>query len=91
MNLSVKERTQFKKAAHALKPVVLLGQNGLTESVLNEIDNALQTHELIKIKIGGVERDTREEISQQICERLDASFVNIIGHVLIIYRKKKES
>lgn len=51
MNLSTKQKQHLKGLAHPLKPVVLLGSNGLTEGVLAEIEQALEHHELIKVKI----------------------------------------
>ena len=59
MNLSTKQKQHLKGLAHPLKPVVLLGSNGLTEGVLAEIEQALEHHELIKVKIATEDRETK--------------------------------
>lgn len=60
MNLSTKQKQHLKGLAHPLKPVVLLGSNGLTEGVLAEIEQALEHHELIKVKIATEDRSVRQ-------------------------------
>jgi RNA-binding protein len=84
----------LKKLAHHLKPVVTLGQHGLTEGVINEIDTTLNTHELIKVKLAGADKDDRKQLSMAIIERLSADLVQVIGRVAIFYRanpnKKKK-
>ena len=88
--LSPIERKKLKARAHALDPVVHVGEKGLTESVLAEIDRALAAHELIKVRAGGMERAAREAALTEICARLDAQPVQHIGKVLVLYRKKPE-
>ena len=88
--LSPIERKKLKARAHALDPVVHVGEKGLTESVLAEIDRALAAHELIKVRAGGMERAAREAALAEICARLDAQPVQHIGKVLVLYRKKPE-
>ena len=70
LELSSKERSQLRAAAHPLKPVVQIGDNGLSESVLKEIDNSLTAHGLIKVKVAGDERQNRLDILQSICDNL---------------------
>lgn len=92
MSISAKQKQHLKALAHALKPVVLLGSNGLTQAVLDEIENALAYHELIKVKIGGGEREERIQIAEEISSSLKADTIQIIGRVGIFYRpsdKKK--
>ena len=86
MNLSQQQLRELKKLAHHLKPVVMLGQQGLSESLLNEIDLSLAAHELIKIKLAGVERADRRPISTAISQRLTANLVQIIGQMAVFYR-----
>ena len=88
MPLSVKQKQALKGQAHSLKPVVMLGEKGLTDSVLAEINLALEAHELIKIKIGSGEKDEKQATVDEICEVLRCEFVRLIGGVLIVYRKK---
>ncbi|MGL5221733.1 MAG: ribosome assembly RNA-binding protein YhbY, partial [Plesiomonas shigelloides] len=66
MTLTNKQKQHLKGLAHPLKPVVLLGANGLTEGVLAEIDNALNHHELIKVKVAAEERETKALIVDAI-------------------------
>ena len=67
----------------------MIGQAGLTEAVLKEIELALNTHELIKIKIRA-EREQRKQIQQQICTETKAELIQSIGQIIVIYRKKPE-
>lgn len=71
---------------HDLKPVVMLGQKGLTDAVLNELDIALEHHELIKIKLSVDDRDMRKQLIQAICQHCQAEEVQSIGKTLSIYR-----
>ena len=88
--LSPIERKKLKARAHALDPIVHLGGKGLTEAVIAEIGRALDTHELIKVRAGSMERDAREAALAEICGRLAAQPVQHIGKVLVVYRKKPE-
>lgn len=72
--------------AHRLNVVVLIGANGLTDQVQHEIDLALTSHELIKIRINAETREQRQEMVDQIIARHQATVVQQIGHVLVIYR-----
>lgn len=83
-------RQQLKAQAHHLNPVILLGAKGLTEAVIAETDRALDAHELIKVKMKGLERADREELSQTLCQSLGAELVQMIGAIAIIYRKKPD-
>lgn len=80
------EKKKLKAQAHPLNPVVMIGQAGLTPAVLKEIDLALDTHELIKIKIRA-ERDERTVIREQICADTNAELVQSIGQVAVFFRK----
>ena len=79
------ERKKLKAQAHALNPVVMIGQAGLTEAVLSEIDVALNCHELIKIRIRA-ERPERKQMSDKICEETGADLIQSIGQIAVIYR-----
>lgn len=84
------ERKALKARAHALDPIIHLGEKGLTEAVIAEIGRALAAHELIKVRAGGLDRDEREAAFAEICAKLDAQAVQHIGKVFIVYRKKPE-
>ena len=86
MNLTSKQKQELKALAHRLKPVILIGSHGLTEAVLAETDRALDDHELIKVKIAGEEREIRQQIAEEISQKLHAHIVQIIGRTLVLYR-----
>ncbi len=88
MNTSFKQ--ELKAKAHHLKPVVLLGAKGLTPAVINETDGALTAHELIKVKINGMEKEDRQLVARELCESLQAELVQLIGNTAILYRKNPE-
>ena len=89
MSLTEQEKRSLKKQAHSLKPVVIIGANGLTENVLAEINRALDDHELIKVKIASSNREFRQEATEEICAQLAADEVQRIGMMSIVYRKSK--
>lgn len=86
IKLTPAQKQHLKGLAHTLSPVVIIGEKGLTEAVLKETDGALKAHELIKIKAGSDEKETRAQWLERICEALDASPVQQIGKILVIYR-----
>ncbi|MGR9105987.1 MAG: ribosome assembly RNA-binding protein YhbY [Gammaproteobacteria bacterium] len=85
------ERKRFRALAHSLKPVVLIGHSGLGDPVIRAIEEALDHHELIKVRLQSERRDERHEQASQICERTGAEFVQLIGKIAVIYRKSPES
>ncbi|ARD42960.1 ribosome assembly RNA-binding protein YhbY [Colwellia sp. PAMC 21821] len=90
MNLNNKQIQYLKGLAHSLKPVVMLGNNGLTEAVVAEIDYALNHHELIKIKIPTDDRETKALIVEAICRETNSTKVQVIGKTLVIFRQTEE-
>jgi RNA-binding protein len=81
------DRKKFKAQAHTLNPVVMIGHAGLTGAVLAEIEIALNTHELIKVRIRA-EREERKLISEKICQDTGAALIQSIGQIVVIYRLK---
>ncbi len=79
------QKKKLKAQAHGLKPVIMVGQAGLTEAVLAETEIALNTHELIKVKIRA-ERDERNQICEKICAATGATLIQSIGQIIVIYR-----
>ncbi|WP_394175958.1 ribosome assembly RNA-binding protein YhbY [Thalassotalea litorea] len=90
MNLNKKQIQYLKGMAHSLKPVVLLGSNGLTEAVVAEIDYALNHHELIKVKIPTDDREVKQLIVDAIIRETEATKVQVIGKTLVLYRQSEE-
>jgi len=84
--LTPPERAALRAAAHALRPVVLVGERGLSEAVLKEIDRALAAHQLIKVRAASQERDAREAMLAEICAALACHPVHHLGKMLILYR-----
>lgn len=91
LKLTPAERSELRSQAHGLDPVVMIGDAGLTPSVLKEIDTSLNAHGLIKVRVFGDEREARIEIYETICEKLDAAPIQHIGKLLVLYRPKKEA
>ena len=90
MNLSKKQIQHLRGLAHDLKPVVLLGSNGLTEAVVAEIEVALNFHELIKIKVASEDRQTKALIIEAIVRETAAVKVHTIGNMLVLYKASTE-
>ena len=94
MSLSEAQKKQLRGRGHQLKPVVMIGENGLSKSVLAEYETSLAHHELIKVRIKPGDRHTRDALIQQLCEFGSADLVQRIGNVALLYRKnpgKKKS
>ena len=88
--LSPAERKLLKARAHALKPVVTVGNERLSASVLKEIETSLKAHDLIKIRVTGDDREARQDLLGEICNRTGASPVQQIGKILVVYRESEE-
>ena len=91
LKLTPVERSALRAEAHALKPVVIIGEAGLTPSVIKEISASLDSHGLIKVRVFGDDREMRNEIYENICTELQAHPVQHIGKLLVIYRPKVET
>ena len=77
--------------AHNLSPVVIIGQGGLTEQVIRAIDEALQAHELIKIKFNDFkEKEQKKAMSRRIEERTACRQAGLIGHTAVFYRRNRD-
>jgi putative YhbY family RNA-binding protein len=90
LKLTPAERSDLRSQAHGLKPVVLIGEAGLSETVVKEIDAALNAHSLIKVRVFGDDREARIEIYDTICADLNAAPIQHIGKLLVIYRPQKD-
>ena len=85
--LSSKKRSELRAEAHKLTPVVIIGDKGLTETVMAEIDRSLKAHELIKVRAAAAKREDRGPWIEAICDQLGAHAVQQIGKVFVIYRE----
>ena len=88
--LTPAERRALRARAHPLHPVIMIGEAGLTPAVLHEIDIALKSHELIKIRMLGDDRSARAALIGEICAALDTSPVQRIGKILVVFRPRPE-
>lgn len=88
LTLNPAQRRALKARAHHLQPVVIVGDAGLTPTVLREIDISLKSHELIKIRVSGDDRDARAAMIDAICTPLEAASVQHIGKILVIFRPR---
>lgn len=86
MQLNSKQIAHLRGLAHTLNPVVMIGNNGLTESVLKEIDTSLNAHELIKVQVAGDDRELRKQLLDEIAGKVNALAVHHIGKQLVFYR-----
>lgn len=89
MALSKKQIKFLRAKCHDLKAVIMMGQKGLTEEVLNEIEIALTHHELVKIKLSADDRELRKQLITEICDKSQSLEVQSIGKTLTIYRVNK--
>jgi RNA-binding protein len=85
------ERRALQARAHLLRPVVIVGSKGLTDAVLKEVDVALRSHELIKIKLTSSDRDERTAQLRHLSEAAAANPVQQIGKVVVLYRQRLEA
>jgi RNA-binding protein len=86
MQLNSKQIAYLRGLAHNLNPVVMLGNNGLTDAVLKEIDLSLNAHELIKVQVAGDDRELRKSLLTDIAAKTNAVAVHHIGKQLVFYR-----
>jgi RNA-binding protein len=90
MALSEKQKKHLRRLAHPLNPIVMLGNAGLTDGVVNELDRALTDHELVKVSARVGERAAREAALATLAARTMSELVQRIGHVGVFYRRRDQ-
>ena len=90
MTISSKERAELRAEAHHLSPLVHVGHQGLTDSLFEALDDALRTHELVKVALARTTDVKPKDASHQIAERLSADVVQTIGRTCTLYRHNPE-
>jgi len=93
MSLNNQQVRALRAEAHRvkLKPVVMIGQHGLSENVLIELEQTLAHHELIKVRVPAQEKGDKKGLNTEICEKLNADLIQSIGHVIVLFRKNPKS
>jgi RNA-binding protein len=90
MTLSEKQKKHLRGLAHSRKPIVMIGQHGLTPGVTQELDTALTSHELVKVSVRVGDREARDGILTELAKQCTAELVQRIGNVAVFYRPKKD-
>ena len=88
MSLSESQKKRLRGRGHALKPVVMIGDSGLTDAVTAEFLGALEHHELIKVRVKVGDRKERDRVIDELCKRGAAELVQRIGNMALIYKQK---
>jgi RNA-binding protein len=88
--LSNPQKRYLRGLAHDLKPIVLVGAKGVTPSLVAELDQALDQHELIKVKVAAEDRETRDAWIADLAGQSEAELVSRIGHTAVLYRRSKD-
>jgi RNA-binding protein len=90
MTITSKERAELRAEAHRLSPLVHVGHQGLTDPLLQALDDALRTHELVKVALARTTDVSAKEASAAIAEKLGADVVQTIGRTCTLYRHNPE-
>jgi len=88
---SKRDIKQYRAIGHKLNPVVTVAGNGLSETVMLELERALDDHELIKVKLAVGEREARQAVAAEICEKTRAELVQSIGGVIVLLRRNADA
>jgi RNA-binding protein len=90
MQLTEKQRRHLRGLAHPLKPLVMVGNSGLTDAVVVETERALHDHELIKVRVTGKDRADRDALILALGARSASAIVARIGHVAVLYKPRRK-
>lgn len=87
MTLTAAQKKQYRAIAHDLNPVIIVGDKGLGEGLMQELNRALDDHELIKVKVAFNDRDDRATVIDDLCQKTQSTLVQTIGKIAVILRK----
>lgn len=90
LSLTARQRALLKARAHSLEPVVQVGAAGASDSVIAEVDRALAAHGLIKVRLVGADRESRQVLTEELCARTGAQAVQQVGRVLVLWRQRPD-
>jgi len=88
--LTNRQKKHLKGLGHSLRPVVMIADQGLKETVIGATEEALDAHELIKVKIRADDRESRNALLQELCERTAATMVGQIGFTALLFRRNSK-
>jgi RNA-binding protein len=90
MQLTISQQRYLRGLAHDKKPVVMIGANGLSTAVLNELLLALEHHELLKVKVSVGDRDARDTLIDEMCHKAQAILVQRVGNIAILFKQREK-
>ncbi len=90
MKLTERQKKFLRQQVHNLKPVITTGDKGITDSLISELDSALEHHELLKVKVRVGDRDARNEMIEALVNKTDAMLVSRIGNIAALYRPNRK-
>ena len=90
MDLTQPQKKYLRGCGHDLKPLIMVGDAGLSESLLAEYESTLAHHELIKVRVRAADRESRDEMINQLCVNHSASLIQRIGNIALLYRANPE-
>ena len=91
MSLTKTQVRHLRSLGHKLKPVVIVGGGGMTDGVIGELDQSLEHHELLKVRVNAADREERDELIKQMCTAVRCELVQRIGHIALVYRPAEEA
>lgn len=89
--LTTNQKKYLRGIAHGLNPMIIIGANGVTESLMAELESTLEHHEILKIKMASADREDRKKIVDYILEQTGALLVQTIGKICVIYRQNDDT
>ena len=90
MPLDKTQRKQLLPRCSRLKPIVIVGSNGVSDAVVAELDQALTAHELVKVRVNAADRDERRAMTDLLAGGTGSDLVHAVGHVVVLYRRRSE-
>jgi RNA-binding protein len=89
--LSANQRRHLRSLAHPLKPLIMVGAKGISDSLVAELDSTLERHELLKVKVAAGDRDERDALIDVLLARSEATLVQRVGNIATLYRRAREN
>ncbi|RMG31535.1 MAG: YhbY family RNA-binding protein [Gammaproteobacteria bacterium] len=90
MQLTEAQRRHLRGLGQRLRPVVMVGQRGLTDAVVEEVDRSIRHHELMKVRVSVGDRAERDRVIAELCERTGSTLIQRIGNVALLFRRNPQ-